>query len=472
MSIIKQVVIVAAIVALGALGFYVYKFHYDTLGLSSIFGERTADSGQRRGRSVDRVEIYEAQRQLVRDTIEAVGTTRAVQAIEVVALASGRVVELSAHPGQEVKRGDPIIRLDDDIEKANLAEAKAKLLKAQSFLERSSTLRESKYTSQASLDQVRADAASAAAEVGRAERRLADRVIRAAFDGRVGLNKVEIGARVDTNTVLTTLDDLSKVELEFQLPEVVFGRTRIGMKVVAEAVAFPNQVFEGKIEHVDTRVDRTSRTFLVRARIPNPDGKLPAGMFMRLSLIFDEREALVVSEEAIVAEGARTIVFAVVGDKVSRREVKIGQRKPGVVEIAEGINPGELVVTRGLERLRDGKAIQIVGGPGVKKARQSAEAGKATLAKASPSDAAKSQDVDAEGTVTAVKPGIAGRQVVWRLKNGKSLELSVSVAATEVTIDGKKAAQDAIKVGMICKARVAGEGQLAQSVDCKSRSGA
>ena len=460
MSIIKQAIILVIIAAVGAGGFYGYQ-HY--AGERGMFGAKTANGKSKRRRSGDRVEVVEVKYDRIRDTIEAVGTTRAFQAISVVALASGRVVEITAAPGQEVKKGDPIIRLDDDIEKANLEEAKAKLLKARSFLDRSRTLRESKFASQAVLDQMRADAASAAAEVGRAERRLADRVIRAAFGGRVGLNKVEVGARVDSNTVLTTLDDVSKVEIEFQLPEVVFGRTKVGMPVVATGVAFPGEVFKGTIAHVDTRVDRNSRTFLVRARLPNPDRKLPAGMFMRLSLILDERQALVASEETVVAEGGESFVFVVDADRVRKRKVRIGQRRPGIVEFKDGVKAGEIVVSRGLARLRDGKRIRVVGGSGAKRlaadrrgeGRGGKKPGKVMVA---------------EGAIAAIKQN--GRRVVWRLKDGKEVEFRVSGKRTRITIDGKSASRDGIKMGMLCKATADKEGQVAETIDCKQKSGA
>lgn len=466
MSIIKQILILLLIVAVGGGGYYGYQHAYGDV--SPLGG--AADKSKRGRQGGDRVEVMAVKLDTVRDAVEAVGTTRATQAIEVVTLASGRVMELVAKPGQEVKKGDPIILLDDDIEKANLAEAKAKLLKAQSFLDRSKTLRESKFTSQASLDQVRADAASAAAEVGRAERRLADRVIRAAFSGRVGLNKVEVGARVDTNTVLTTLDDVSKVEIEFQLAEVVFGRVRHGMRVLAEAVAFPGRVFEGKIENVDTRIDRSSRTFLVRAAIPNPDRELPAGMFMRLSMIFDERQALVVSEEAIVAEGADALVFAVVNGKASRRKVTVGLRRPGTVELTDGVKAGDLVVTRGLERLRDGKRVQIVSGLTEQSALHDKVNDASSGALLSAGNAEKTALFEVEGAVSVIKQG--GGQVVWRLKDGKEIEVLVSGQQTQVIVDGKKASASSIKVGMLCKATASREGDVAKTIECKQKSGA
>jgi membrane fusion protein (multidrug efflux system) len=225
-------------------------------------------------------------------------------------------------------------------------------------------LRQSNTVTTATLEQLKALEATASAEIERAERRLADRTLHAPFDGRVGLTRVEVGARIDSNMVVTTLDDLSEVELEFLLPETVFGETRIGMGVEAEAAAFPGRSFAGKIASIDSRIDRTSRTFKVRAGVPNPERLLPAGMFMRLVVVLSEKVALTVPEEPIVAEAADTFVYLAKDKKAVRRSVKLGQRQPGLVEIAEGLAAGDTVVVRGVQRLRDGVAIRVSGSDG------------------------------------------------------------------------------------------------------------
>jgi membrane fusion protein (multidrug efflux system) len=312
-----------------------------------------------RGGSARPVEVTEVQRTRLKRIIDAVATTRARQAIEVVPLVAGRVIDIPVVAGQEVRKGDIILRLDDDIERANLAEARAKLQQAALALERAQVLRQSNTVTTATLEQLKSQEAAASAEIDRAERRLADRTVRAPFDGRVGLTRVEVGARIDSNVVVTTLDDLAEVELEFMLPETVYGETRIGMPVEAEGAAFPGRSFQGKIASIDSRIDRASRTFKVRASAPNPDRLLPAGMFMRLVVVLAENDALTVPEEAVVAEGTETLVFLVNDGRAYRRRVKIGQRQPGLVEVAEGLAAGDTVVVRGIQRLRDGVAVRI-----------------------------------------------------------------------------------------------------------------
>ncbi|MGE0231637.1 MAG: efflux RND transporter periplasmic adaptor subunit, partial [Flavobacteriaceae bacterium] len=292
--------------------------------------------------------------------IEAVGTTRAARSVKIVPLASGRVVKLRIEPGREVTKGDVLVRLDDDIERADLAEAEANLVEKNQAVERATALRPSNTVSAATLEQVRAAATSASAAVDRARRRLADRTVRAPFDGVAGLTNIDVGARVTESDVITTLDDLSEVEIEFSAPETLYAAITPGMSVEARGAAFGDRRFEGQITSVDTRIDSTSRAFRVRALLPNPERTLPAGMFMYLAVTLSERQAVVVPDEAIIAEGAETYLYVVNGGKAFRRTVVTGQRSGTDVEITSGLDAGETVVLRGHQTLRDGMAVRIM----------------------------------------------------------------------------------------------------------------
>lgn len=304
-----------------------------------------------RAATVEKAELH--------NRVEAVGTTRASRAIEVVPLASGRVVELLFEAGDMVAAGAPLVRLDDDIERADLAEAEALLREKELALERARTLRSTAAVSQATIDQLVAERATAQARVDRAARRLADRVVEAAFAGTVGLRRVDVGARVDDDTVLTTLDDLEAMEVAFQLPERLFGEIAPGQSVQARSAAFQERVFAGAIATLDSRIDVATRSFAVRAVLPNPDRALPAGMFMHLELVVASRMALVVPEEAILVTGDRAFVFAVEEGRAKRTEVVLGQREVGHVEIVSGLDAGARVVVEGLQRVRDGVAVEV-----------------------------------------------------------------------------------------------------------------
>ncbi len=291
---------------------------------------------------------------------EAVGTTRAVQSVDVVSTASGRIVSLNFESGQRVGKGDILLTLDDEIERANLEESKANLREMVAALERARSLRRNNTVSQAQVDQLAAKYTVAQADHSRAVKRLADRTVRAPFAGVTGLRRVDIGARIDNDTVVTTLDDLSSVELEFLLPEVLYGKLRRGIAITAVSAAFPGREFTARIANVDSRIDETARAFRVRAVMPNPDLLLPVGMFMTVSVVLDSRDAMMIPEAAVIFEGRQTHVFVIAEGKALRRNVTLGQRRRGLVEVAAGLEPGELVVERGTQSLRAGTVVSVV----------------------------------------------------------------------------------------------------------------
>lgn len=294
--------------------------------------------------------------------VEAVGTTLARNAVAIVALTSGRIEELTFEPGQQVKAGDVLVRLDDDIERADLNQAEATLQENVLALQRAQALRQKNAIPVATVEQLVAAQAGAQADLDRARRRLADRTVTAPFDGMVGLRQVDLGARVDEETVLTTLDDRSEMEIEFSLPETLYGEVTIGQPVVATSAAFADRSFEGLVATIDSRIDTTSRAFKVRALLPNPDLLLPAGMFMQVAVVLESRMAVMVPEEAVIVQGDRTFVYVVADGRAAVRDIEIGHREVGSVEVTSGLAAGEAVVIRGTQRLRDNAPVKVLEG--------------------------------------------------------------------------------------------------------------
>ncbi|SLN70412.1 efflux RND transporter periplasmic adaptor subunit [Oceanibacterium hippocampi] len=305
------------------------------------------------------VETATARMETMSTAVEAVGSTLARQSIAIVPLAGGRVDRIAFQAGETIKAGGVIAELDDDIERANQAQSEAGLRKASLELERAKLLREKSISTRATVEDLTATKAAAEADVARARRKLADRTIRAPFAGTLGISRVDSGARVTDSTVITTLDDLSSVDIEFAVSETLFNATRIGQPVEATAAAFPGRKFVGKVTEIDSRIDAISRSFKVRARVPNPDRELPAGMFMHLRMILASSEALVIPEEAVVAESGTNFVFLLEDGKARRRKVTVGRRDFGIAEIVEGLQPGAVVVTRGTGKLREGSAVRV-----------------------------------------------------------------------------------------------------------------
>ncbi|HEX6996840.1 MAG TPA: efflux RND transporter periplasmic adaptor subunit [Gammaproteobacteria bacterium] len=290
--------------------------------------------------------------------IEAVGTTYANESVEVTSKASNVVTAILFEEGSEVAEGDILVRMDDAQARAALAEAQAALADSQNQYQRSRELVASQALSVAQLDQIEAALKAAQARVAAAEARLADTVIRATFDGRTGFRHVSVGSFVSPGTVITTLDDISRIKLDFTVPETYLHALRRGLPVTARSAGLPGRTFEGEVTNLDSRIDPVTRSITVRAELPNPDRVLRPGMFMTVTLLGDLEPALLVPEAAIVPEQGRTYVFAVLGDVVDRREVQIGKRRPGQVEIVAGLAEGERVVVEGTQNLRDGTRVQ------------------------------------------------------------------------------------------------------------------
>jgi len=352
MSIFRQLLLVLLVSAMLTGGFVVWDWY-----LAPHDATATNQTGVGRPATV---EAAPAHLQIMSSTVEAVGTTLAHQSVEIIPLAGGRVEEIAFRAGQEVEAGAVIVRLDSDIERADLAQSEATLRKTALELERAKVLRQKNVVTKATIDELTANMATAEAEVARAKRKLADRTIRAPFAGALGISRVDPGARVTDSTVITTLDDLSTVDIEFAVAEKLFGTTKVGQRVEATTAAFPGRVFIGTVTEVDSRVDPVSRSFKVRAEVPNPSRELPAGMFMHLRMILSTDEALVVPEEAVVAESSSAYVFLLEDNKVARRKVVVGRRAFGIAEIVDGLEPGARVIVRGTGKLRNGMAVKVV----------------------------------------------------------------------------------------------------------------
>lgn len=292
--------------------------------------------------------------------IEAVGTTRANESVEITSKASNVVTAIRFAEGARVARGDVLVEMDDAQAQAALAEARAALADSESQYRRSRELVSSQALSVAQLEQIEAMLKRDQARVEAAEARVADTVIRAAFDGQTGFRRVSVGSFVSPGTPITTLDDTSLIKLDFTVPETYLFVLRRGLPVVASTTGLPGRKFAGQVTNIDSRVDPVTRSIVVRAEIPNPESLLRAGMFMTVNLQGDVVPTLLVPEEAIVPEQGRTYVFAVRGNVVERREVQIGKRRPGDVEIVAGLADGERVVIEGTQNVRDGDRVEEV----------------------------------------------------------------------------------------------------------------
>jgi membrane fusion protein (multidrug efflux system) len=297
--------------------------------------------------------------------VTAIGTLRADETVVIRPEIAGRVATIHFKEGQAVRQGEPLATLDQAEYQAQLASSAAQLALEESSFRRLQDLERKNLTSQQNLDEARAklDAARAQQELNRV--RLDKTVIRAPFDGTVGLRQVSPGAYVKPGDDIANLESLGSMKLDFRVPETYLARLRAGQSLAVRVDAYPDQLFDGAIYAIEPGVDEETRTVLLRARLPNKGNKLRPGLFARVSLVLEQREnALVVPEQAIVPVGQKTFVYRVVDGKAAMTPVTLGLRRPGQVEIVEGVNAGDVVVTDGQLKIRDGAAVTVLPPPG------------------------------------------------------------------------------------------------------------
>jgi membrane fusion protein (multidrug efflux system) len=292
------------------------------------------------------------------DEIEALGTANANESVEIRPRISSLVTRILFEEGQFVEKGDLLLELENSEIVAGLALAEASLSESRSLYNRSKELESTQAISASSLEALLAQVKVDEANVEAARAKLRNTLVRAPFSGRIGLRRVSPGSFVNTDTVITTLDDVSVIKLDFSVPETFVNVVNEGMKIVAYSLVFPEREFSGTVASIDTRLDPVSRAVEVRAMIPNEDGLLKPGMFMTVDLQRDRGDVLLAPEQSIVPEGTRQYVFVISDGVAEKRQVQLGRRIPGYVVVSDGLAAGETVVTAGTHKVRDGAQVE------------------------------------------------------------------------------------------------------------------
>jgi membrane fusion protein, multidrug efflux system len=310
-----------------------------------------------------------ARREAISVAIEAIGTANANEAVDVTSKTSNIVTAIHFSDGQQVRAGDVLVELDRAQASAELAASTADFTESRSQFNRSRELLATEALSKAQHEQLEATMKANEARVSAASAKVADTYIRAPFSGRVGLRRVSLGKLINPGTVITTLDDTSSIKVDFSVPDIYVATVRDGLMLTARTTAYPGRDFGGRVASIDSRIDPVTRAITVRALVPNKDAALKPGMFLTVELAREQRQALIIPEEALVPEQARQFVYVVANGHVSKREVQIGRREPGRVEVAQGLKEGERVVTEGTLKLREGATVRelvaVKGSPGV-----------------------------------------------------------------------------------------------------------
>ncbi|MFA5593548.1 MAG: efflux RND transporter periplasmic adaptor subunit [Micavibrio sp.] len=296
------------------------------------------------------------------DKVEALGTLRANETVTLAAKVTDTVRDIHFEDGQVVAKGDVLVEMTSREEAALLEQQKALVSEAHKQLQRTRELAKGGAASASLLDQRQREYTGARAGMEALQSRLEDRIITAPFDGVVGLRNISAGALLQPGTEITTLDDIHIMKLDFAVPSIFLPALKQGLKITARAAGFA-ELFEGEVSAIDSQIDPVTRAVTVRALIPNPQGILKPGLLMTVELQKDPRRAAGIPETAIVPEARKHFVFVVDESGeipvLEKREIIIGVRVPGEVEVIRGLRQGEKIVTQGLMTARAGNPVSI-----------------------------------------------------------------------------------------------------------------
>ena len=299
------------------------------------------------------------------DEIEVLGVAKGRQSVTLTAATTQLVDRVHFADGQLVPRGAILVELKNTEQDASLAQAQAALIEAERAYQRYKTLGQQGWASKAQIDQYEAAYKSAQANVSAAKARQNDRMIRAPFAGVVGLSDVTPGALVNPGAPIVTLDDLSTIRVDFQVPERYLSQIHEGQAITAKVDAYAGETIKGRIAKLDTRIDERTRAITARAEFPNPQHRLKPGMMVRVGVARGVRQSLSAPESSVSVQGESAFVYILhpQGQRtvVEQRPVITGVRQDGFVEITDGVKVGDKIVADGLNTLQPGQPFRVLG---------------------------------------------------------------------------------------------------------------
>jgi len=308
------------------------------------------------------VEVASVETISLQQSITAVGSLRSDESVTLRPEVAGRISAINFVEGQRVAKGATLVRLDAAVNQAELQQARANHTLGKSKFDRAVDLAKSNFISGQARDEAENNYKVAEAALALVEARLAKMEIKAPFSGMIGLRSVSVGDYVKEGADLVNLESIDALKVDLRVPEVYLRQVRAGQPVEITLDAYPNKTWEGSVLAVNPLVDAAGRSVVIRAQVKNQDASLRPGMFARVRLITkDVAQALVVPEQALVPQGNEQFLFKIVDNRAVRVKVEVGQRREGKAEIVNGVAVGDVVVTAGQQRLREGAVVKVQG---------------------------------------------------------------------------------------------------------------
>ncbi len=307
------------------------------------------------------VETVQATVTPLKNELNATGTLYSNETVVITAEIAGKVTEIFFHEGQKITAGQVLLKLDQSILSAERDRAQANFNLSEANIKRAELLLQEQAISERERDEAFAQWRLDEATLRLTEAQLAKTVIRAPFSGLLGLHRISIGEYLQPGEAIVTLDNLDPIKVDFRVPEVFAYQLKVGQKIQMNVDAVPGRSFAGQVYAIDPQIDINGRSVLLRAKVEQREGPLRPGMFARVTLVLEERpQALMIPEEALIPKGDQQTVFKVVEGKVVPAVVKTGLRTRGQVEIVQGLEAGDTVITAGQIKVRPGMPVTVV----------------------------------------------------------------------------------------------------------------
>lgn len=305
------------------------------------------------------VEVTPASQKVVMNTIEAIGTAKAFESVTISANVTEYVRKLHFNDGDNVEEGDLLVEMATQEEKSRLDEAKAKLLQAQQQYDRIKDLLKKSFSAKSEYDSQKAALDSAKAQVAQINSQLADRSIKAPFGGVLGFRQISVGTLLEPGDAVVTLDMIQPLKIDFTIPEKLLAKVKPGQPFKVFSIAYPDEIFKGKIETINPRLDAASRSISIRGIIENKTLKLKPGMLLKVKLPLGKKRYITVPEESLLAQDKQRYIFVVIDGHAKKRDVKVVKRRGDLVDVTGDLTTGEAVVSKGAFKLKDGQEVRI-----------------------------------------------------------------------------------------------------------------
>ncbi|MGH1462374.1 MAG: efflux RND transporter periplasmic adaptor subunit [Neptuniibacter sp.] len=303
-------------------------------------------------------EVITVTTKLLDKTVSAVGTLRANESIMLRPEQSGRIEEILFSEGEQATKGSPLFKLDNSIYLAEFRAAQARVQLSKTDYERAQSLLKKRVGSAQERDSTLAQLRVDQAQEALAKTRLDKMILKAPFTGYTGLRLVSPGDYVEEGQNLVELTDLSSMKLNFRVPELYLSILQPGRELSVHIDALPGESVKGKVYAVAPGSDQNAHNIEVLATLPNPNGLLRPGLFAQVALLVEQKQTVVIPEQAIIPQDGSFMVMKIGEEhKVEIVPVQLGQRRPGVVQITEGLNEGDIIVVSGQIKLHPGMPV-------------------------------------------------------------------------------------------------------------------